>query len=218
MVSALRIMHDAIVAASFALPPFQTYFSIATDSSSPSSFISKFVKIMIISVVGDILPNFIFDSVAVCVHAGSWNGETEPKTFQASFLHHFLLGMVWTKLERARSAQEARITRVHIDAMLELCGTKCRFFFTSYVNTSRLAWLHWESTCLRCKMHLNQKFPFTPERKWNSMAGKLHLRRFDPISIRCCSMRIYIPMTELCKCIRLFCFFLLPDVFFEGES
>jgi hypothetical protein len=129
MVSALRIMHDAIVAASFALPPFQTYFSIATDSSSPSSFISKFVKIMIISVVGDILPNFIFDSVA-CVFTRAPGMENPNQDISSLIPASLPAGNgLDEKLERARSAQEAQITRVHIDAMLELCGNQVPFLF-----------------------------------------------------------------------------------------
>jgi hypothetical protein len=129
MVSALRIMHEAIAGASFALPPFQTYFSMATDSSSPSSFISKLVKIMIISIVGDILPHFIFDSVTCMFKRapGMENANIDVGPVPAAMPAG--LGDLEKKLERARLAQESQITRAHIDAMMELCGLQVPFIF-----------------------------------------------------------------------------------------
>ena len=129
MVSALRIMHEAISAASFLLPPFQAYFTLATESSSPSSFISKLVKYMIISIVGDVLPNFIFDS-NTCVFT---------RVPGMDPLHQDSSGVIPAalpggpdlekKLEKVRLAQERQITRAHVEAMMELCGLQVPFLF-----------------------------------------------------------------------------------------
>lgn len=127
MVSALRIMHEAIVSASFSLPPFQTYFSIATDSTSPSSFISKLVKIMIISIAGDILPNFIFDSVTCTFRRAP--GMENPSLDGGPNIALPAGPDLEKKLERARSAEEAQITRAHINAMMELCGLQVPYLF-----------------------------------------------------------------------------------------
>jgi cytoplasmic FMR1 interacting protein len=129
MVSALRIMHEAICAATIALPPFQTYFALATDSSSPSSFISKVVKIVIISIVSDILPNFIFDSVT-CVFKRA-PGMENPNLEISGATGAALYGGpdLEKELERVRSAQEVQITRAHVDAMMELCGLHVPFIF-----------------------------------------------------------------------------------------
>lgn len=129
MVSALRLMHDAIVRASFVLPPFQTYFSVATDSTSPSSFITKLVKCMIISIVGDILPNFIFDSVE-CVFKRAPGMENPNPDASGQIPAALPAGPdLEKKLERARSAQESQITHAHVDAMMELCGLQVPFLF-----------------------------------------------------------------------------------------
>jgi hypothetical protein len=127
MVSALRIMHEAIVAASFSLPPFQTYFSIATDSTSPSSFISKLVKIMIISIAGDILPNFIFDSVTCTFRRAP--GMEKPSLDGGPYVALPAGPDLEKKLDRARSAEEAQITRAHVNAMMELCGLQVPYLF-----------------------------------------------------------------------------------------
>jgi hypothetical protein len=129
MVSALRIMHDVIVGATFALPPFQTYFSIATDSTSPSSFITKLVKCMIISIVGDVLPNFVFDSVEFIFKRAP--GMDNPNQDVSCATPAALPSGpdLEKKLERARSAQESQITRAHVDAMMELCGLQVPYLF-----------------------------------------------------------------------------------------
>jgi hypothetical protein len=118
-----------MVGASFALPPFHTYFSIATDSTSPSSFISKFVTIMIISIVGDVLPNFIFDCVTSTFKRAP--GMENPNLDIGSIPSALPAGGpdLDAKLERARSAQESQITRAHIDAMMELCGLQAPYLF-----------------------------------------------------------------------------------------
>jgi len=129
MVSALRIMHEAIVGASFLLPSFQSYFTLATDSSSPSSFISKLVKYMIISIVGDILPNFIFDSTT-CVFTRVPGMDALSLDSAGAVPAALPSGPdLERKLEQVRMAQERQITRAHVEAMMELCGLQVPFLF-----------------------------------------------------------------------------------------
>ncbi len=84
---------------------------------------------MIISIVGDVLPHFIFDSVEFVFTRAP--GMDNPNQDVSGPIPAALPSGpdLEKKLERARAAQESQITRAHVDAMMELCGLQVPFLF-----------------------------------------------------------------------------------------